>query len=123
MGLRRAPPVPVGSSSVFAGWSGSQSEDDPAARHAASHQSVARNEQFFMTASSFEALRVPGDLAGGLREQGIPDPFPIQTLTIPDALAGRDVCGKAKTGSGKPLAFGLPMIQRLAAPAGDASRR
>jgi len=36
-------------------------------------------------------------------------------MTIADALAGRDVCGKAKTGSGKTLGFGLPMLQRLAA--------
>ena len=40
------------------------------------------------------------------------EPFPIQALTIPDGLAGRDVCGKAKTGSGKTLAFGLPMVER-----------
>src|SRR5207302_10055621 len=44
----------------------------------------------------------------------ITEPFPIQALTIPDALAGRDVCGKAKTGSGKTLAFGLPLIERTA---------
>ena len=42
------------------------------------------------------------------RDDGGTSPFPIQALTIPDALAGRDVCGKAKTGSGKTLAFGLP---------------
>ena len=41
-------------------------------------------------------------------------PFPVQALTIPDALAGRDVCGKAKTGSGKTLAFGLPVLQLMA---------
>ena len=40
-------------------------------------------------------------------------PFPIQALTIPDALAGRDICGKAKTGSGKTLAFGLPLLERV----------
>ena len=38
----------------------------------------------------------------------------MQVLTIPDALAGRDVCGKARTGSGKTLAFGLPLIERTA---------
>ena len=43
--------------------------------------------------------------------RGIHRPFPIQALTIPDAVAGRDVCGKAKTGSGKTLAFGLPLLQ------------
>jgi superfamily II DNA/RNA helicase len=48
-----------------------------------------------------------------LTTQGIATPFPIQALTIPDALAGRDVCGKAKTGSGKTLAFGLPMVESL----------
>ena len=58
-----------------------------------------------------------------LADQGITNPFPIQTLTIPDGLAGRDVCGKAKTGSGKTLAFGLPLVERTArrpSPAGPA---
>jgi superfamily II DNA/RNA helicase len=50
-----------------------------------------------------------------LTAQGITTAFPIQAMTIADALAGRDVCGKAKTGSGKTLGFGLPMLQRLAA--------
>ncbi len=53
------------------------------------------------------------DLVDILESQGIASPFPIQALTIPDALAGRDVCGKAKTGSGKTLAFGLPMVESL----------
>jgi superfamily II DNA/RNA helicase len=51
-------------------------------------------------------------VVAALDERGITHPFPIQALTIPDALAGRDVCGKAKTGSGKTLAFGLPLIER-----------
>ena len=51
-------------------------------------------------------------MVAALDERGITHPFPIQALTIPDALAGRDVCGKAKTGSGKTLAFGLPLIER-----------
>ncbi|WP_420619730.1 DEAD/DEAH box helicase [Candidatus Poriferisocius sp.] len=53
------------------------------------------------------------DLVASLNERGIETPFPIQALTIPDALAGLDVCGKAKTGSGKTLAFGLPMVENL----------
>ena len=52
------------------------------------------------------------DLSDALAASGINHPFPIQALTIPDALAGRDVCGKAQTGSGKTLAFGLPLIMR-----------
>jgi len=64
--------------------------------------------------TTFDALGVSGDLVAALEERGITSPFPIQELTVPDALAGRDVCGKAKTGSGKTLAFGLPIIERVA---------
>lgn len=61
----------------------------------------------------FRVLGVASDLVASLKERGIETPFPIQALTIPDALAGLDVCGKAKTGSGKTLAFGLPMVENL----------
>jgi superfamily II DNA/RNA helicase len=63
--------------------------------------------------STFAALGLRAELTDALAAQGIHDPFPIQAATIADALAGRDVCGKAKTGSGKTLAFGLPMLQRV----------
>ena len=66
---------------------------------------------------SFDSLGVSPDLVQALAP--ITTPFPIQALTIPDALAGRDVCGKARTGSGKTLAFGLPMLQRLGAADGQ----
>ena len=69
------------------------------------------------TASSlpetFAALGLNDEIVDALNERGITSPFPVQALTIPDALAGRDVCGKAKTGSGKTLAFGLPVLQRM----------
>ncbi len=58
-------------------------------------------------------LGIEADICEVLTKRGITSPFPIQTLTIPDALSGKDVCGKAKTGSGKTLAFGIPMIQNL----------
>src|ERR1700690_3789759 len=60
---------------------------------------------------TFADLGVAPQLVEALESQGIRRPFPVQALTIEDALAGRDVCGKAKTGSGKTLAFGLPAIQ------------
>lgn len=63
--------------------------------------------------TKFENLGVAPDLVAALRDRGIEVAFPIQELAIPDALAGRDVCGKAKTGSGKTLAFGIPVIQRI----------
>lgn len=49
-----------------------------------------------------------------LADRGITSPFPIQQITIPDVIAGRDVCGKAQTGSGKTLAFGLPIVDSIA---------
>src|ERR1700729_2471468 len=63
-------------------------------------------------ATSFEELGVAPELVAVLASQGIKAPFPVQAITIPDAIAGRDVCGKAKTGSGKTLAFGLPLLMR-----------
>ena len=62
--------------------------------------------------SAFRALGLPAGLDAVLKRQGITEPFPIQALTIADALAGRDVSGKAETGSGKTLAFGLPLVVR-----------
>lgn len=62
---------------------------------------------------TFADLGLDPRIVAALAERGIERPFPIQALTIPDALAGRDVCGKAKTGSGKTLAFGLPVLQLL----------
>ena len=67
------------------------------------------------TTQTFESLGVTLALTKALANQGITTAFPIQALTIADALAGRDVCGKAKTGSGKTLAFGLPLLQRTEA--------
>lgn len=61
---------------------------------------------------TFADLGISEAIVDVLSTRGIEEPFPVQALTIPDALAGRDVCGKAKTGSGKTLAFGLPMIMR-----------
>ncbi len=63
--------------------------------------------------TTFEGLGVSRGLVEALRAQGIETPFPIQALAIADALAGRDVCGKARTGSGKTLAFGLPLLDRI----------
>ena len=68
----------------------------------------------FVVSGNFSDLGLCDEIVVALTARGITSPFPIQALTIADALAGRDVCGKAKTGSGKTLAFGLPVLQRLA---------
>jgi superfamily II DNA/RNA helicase len=72
-------------------------------------------DDMYETARTFESLGVSEELTKALADQGIVSAFPIQALTIADALAGRDVCGKAKTGSGKTLAFGVPLLQRARA--------
>lgn len=62
---------------------------------------------------TFESLGLSPKVIEVLATIGITEPTPIQALTIVDALAGKDICGKARTGSGKTLAFGLPALQRM----------
>ncbi|MDX6241681.1 MAG: hypothetical protein QOG10_6505 [Kribbellaceae bacterium] len=62
----------------------------------------------------FAALGLAPRLVQRMARDGITTPFPIQSATIPDALAGKDVLGRGQTGSGKTLAFGLPILTRLA---------
>src|SRR6204780_5444414 len=62
---------------------------------------------------SFSDLGVPAALVAVLAKGGITQPFDIQAAAIPDALAGRDVCRRAPTGSGKTIAFGIPLIARI----------
>ncbi|NYG54065.1 DEAD/DEAH box helicase [Nocardioides perillae] len=64
---------------------------------------------------TFADLGVPSSLVALLAERGISDPTPIQTATLPDSLAGRDVLGRGRTGSGKTFAFLLPLVARLQA--------
>jgi superfamily II DNA/RNA helicase len=75
-----------------------------------------------MAENTFVSLGVPAALDRVLADQGIETPFPIQTKTLPDTLAGRDVLGRGRTGSGKTIAFALPLVARLA-DAGAAERR
>jgi len=73
---------------------------------------------------TFAALGVAPHIVSALDAQGISSPFPIQASTIPVALGGADIIGQAKTGTGKTLAFGVPVLQRivdLPAEEGDAA--
>ncbi|MBW3576336.1 MAG: DEAD/DEAH box helicase [Actinobacteria bacterium] len=67
---------------------------------------------------TFRDLGVAEALCRTLEAQGIVEPFPIQELTIPLGLDGADIIGQARTGTGKTLAFGLPLLQRIEAGAG-----
>ena len=62
---------------------------------------------------TFARLGVPDSICRALTERDITQPFDIQTAVLADALAGRDICGRAPTGSGKTLAFGIPLVANV----------
>ncbi len=66
-----------------------------------------------MSTDTFGTLGVPTALVDVLASSGITTPTPIQSATLPDSLAGRDVLGRGRTGSGKTIAFLLPLLTRL----------
>ncbi|WP_329118119.1 DEAD/DEAH box helicase [Streptomyces sp. NBC_01353] len=63
---------------------------------------------------TFAELGLPEGVVRKLAQNGVTTPFPIQAATIPDALAGKDILGRGRTGSGKTLSFGLPTLAQLA---------
>jgi superfamily II DNA/RNA helicase len=63
---------------------------------------------------TFTELGLPEGVVRKLAQNGVTTPFPIQAATIPDALAGKDILGRGRTGSGKTLSFGLPTLASLA---------
>ncbi|MEV4684025.1 DEAD/DEAH box helicase [Streptomyces kurssanovii] len=64
--------------------------------------------------TTFSDLGLPEGVVRKLAQNGVTTPFPIQAATIPDALAGKDILGRGRTGSGKTLSFGLPTLATLA---------
>lgn len=62
---------------------------------------------------NFKELGIDQDIVDALESRGITSPFPIQEQAIPLALTGQDIIGQAKTGTGKTLGFGLPLLQSL----------
>ena len=73
------------------------------------------------TEADFADLGVAGPIVASLAAAGITHPFPIQALTLPVALSGADIIGQAKTGTGKTLGFGIPLLQRVVGKTEDAS--
>ncbi|MER5395205.1 DEAD/DEAH box helicase [Streptomyces sp. NPDC002599] len=67
--------------------------------------------------TTFRDLGILAETAEALEAVGIINPFPIQEMTLPVALSGSDVIGQAKTGTGKTLGFGLPLLERVTVPA------
>src|SRR5262249_8187605 len=78
-------------------------------------QSRTRRSRTTMSQKSFHELGVSSDIVAVLATRSISEPFPIQELVLPDALAGVDILAKSPTGSGKTLAFAVPIVERTAA--------
>ncbi len=68
----------------------------------------------------FSDFDIHPEIVAALADAGIEHPFPIQSMTLPVALGGHDIIGQAKTGTGKTLGFGVPMLNRVVAPGDDA---
>ncbi|MEU9080330.1 DEAD/DEAH box helicase, partial [Kitasatospora sp. NPDC048538] len=97
--------------------------DRPSGGGRSSRQGGAPQGEFSMPVSttpalpaveSFDELDMPEALQSVLIRQGVTTPFPIQAATLPNSLAGRDVLGRGRTGSGKTIAFGLAVLARVA---------
>jgi superfamily II DNA/RNA helicase len=71
-------------------------------------------------APSFSDFPIHADIVASLAEHNITSPFPIQAMTLPVALSGHDIIGQAKTGTGKTLGFGIPILNRVTSPRDEA---
>ncbi|MFD6139466.1 DEAD/DEAH box helicase [Promicromonospora sp. NPDC060271] len=65
---------------------------------------------------TFADFGVRPEIVEALKDSGITHPFPIQAMTLPVAMSGHDIIGQAKTGTGKTLGFGVPLLHRVVAP-------
>ncbi|WP_328915929.1 MULTISPECIES: DEAD/DEAH box helicase [unclassified Streptomyces] len=81
------------------------------------HSAASHRRGNILTTTTFRSLGILAETAEALEAVGIMTPFPIQEMTLPVALAGNDVIGQAKTGTGKTLGFGLPLLERVTVPA------
>jgi superfamily II DNA/RNA helicase len=79
-----------------------------------SHEVPEASEVLEAREATFGDLGLPEQIVRKLSQNGVVTPFPIQAATIPDALEGQDILGRGRTGSGKTLSFGLPLLTRLA---------
>jgi superfamily II DNA/RNA helicase len=80
------------------------------------HDNDGSNESELNTVTTFRELGVLPEICDALERAGITTPFPIQEMTLSVALMGTDLIGQARTGTGKTLAFGIPILQRSVAP-------
>ncbi|MFC9754377.1 DEAD/DEAH box helicase [Streptomyces sp. NPDC056921] len=99
---------------VIAESAGSIEADAPQAEQADIDSADAEADADAEPTITFADLGLPEGIVRKLAQNGVTAPFPIQAATIPDALAGKDILGRGRTGSGKTLSFGLPTLASLA---------
>ncbi|MCX4865671.1 DEAD/DEAH box helicase [Streptomyces sp. NBC_00257] len=99
---------------VVAESAGSIEADAPLAEQADTDSAEAEADADAEPTVTFADLGLPEGIVRKLAQNGVTAPFPIQAATIPDALAGKDILGRGRTGSGKTLSFGLPTLATLA---------
>ncbi|GAB2687313.1 DEAD/DEAH box helicase [Thalassiella azotivora] len=92
---------------------------DPAGAEAGAMETITADDVEVPPERTFADYGVDARLVEALAKAGITHPFPIQAMTLPVALSGHDIIGQAKTGTGKTLGFGLPLLQRVAGPGED----
>ncbi|MFF4163661.1 DEAD/DEAH box helicase [Streptomyces sp. NPDC001741] len=88
--------------------------EDAVSEDAVAEDAVAEDVKDAEPGITFADLGLPEGIVRKLAQNGVTAPFPIQAATIPDALAGKDILGRGRTGSGKTLSFGLPTLAALA---------
>ncbi|MEU1089132.1 DEAD/DEAH box helicase [Streptomyces sp. NPDC005892] len=88
--------------------------DELPSDEAVSDEVVSESDEDAEPTVTFSSLGLPDGIVRKLAQNGVTSPFPIQAATIPDALAGKDILGRGRTGSGKTLSFGLPTLAALA---------
>lgn len=69
-----------------------------------------------MSDITFDDFEILAEIKKSIKEMGFEEPSPIQELTIPEALKGIDIIGQAQTGTGKTLAFTVPLLQKIFIP-------
>ena len=69
-----------------------------------------------MAINNFDDFEMNADLKKAVKKMGFEEPSPIQALTIPEALKGKDVTGQSQTGTGKTVAFGIPVLEKIYIP-------
>ncbi|WDT92279.1 DEAD/DEAH box helicase [Streptomyces sp. SCSIO-PteL053] len=97
-----------------AGATAPAAEKAPVAAEAEASEASGSSEASAEPTVTFGDLGLPEGIVRKLAQNGVTTPFPIQAATIPDALAGKDILGRGRTGSGKTLSFGLPTLSALA---------